>query len=244
MTLTDIRTAVYKLLQIPSGDQSGFDAHVLVALRQAQLKAQKDHDFVSCQGRGYLTVTPTTGSLLSSAKAGFSSEVPSGSTVSFKSIKRAKVRRETQWQASMFMNQEHYDTLLERSDRNVSTDERYGSLSNPSDDPLLPFATRNVLLFEGGTVYTLESSSVQAMFHGQLWLTPYADINATDFLVDYGHDWLMWEVALHLNTITGTWLPRNEGSHPMPTDNRDSAWQSLVLWDEWMNNSLQDMIAG
>ncbi len=244
MTLTEIRTAVYALLQIPSGDQAGFDAHFLVALRQAQLKAQQSHDFVLCQGRGYLTVAPTTGSLLSGAKAGFSSEAPTGSTVSFKNIKRAKVRYSATWLPATFMSQEAYDSLVERADRNVNSDERTGLSDGTSDGYYLPLATRNVLTYEGGYIYTRETASVNVLLHGQLWLAPYADINATDFLVEYGHNWLMWEVALQLNAITGTWLPRNEGSHPIPTDNRDSAWQALIGWDAYYNNTLTDLLAG
>lgn len=246
MPLSDLKTALYKLLQIPSGDQAGYDTHALLAFNHAQKSAQLRHDFAMCQSRGYLVVTAETGSLLASAQAGFSSEAPTGATVSFKSITRAQIRYSSAWYPALFMKYEEYASRLERAERNTNVLERYESVSQGQvdADPLLPFATRNVLTWEGGRIYSLLASNVTVRLFGQTWLTAYTAFTDTDFLVEHGSSFLLWEAALHMNHMTGTWLPRSEGELPPPESLRDKAWEDLILWDSYMHQTQSDLVAG
>lgn len=243
MNLADLKTALYGLLQIEAADQQSYDVHALMAFNQAQVKAQRNHDFELCKGRGYLVIPPETGSLLDSARAGFSSEVVTGSSVNFKSITRAFVRNNATWEYAKVMRFEEYQALSERSQRNVGLDD----ISCDKSDytyAFYPFATRNLFLFEGPRAYNVTDETLTYRVHGHMWLKPYYDFNATDFLVERGSDYLLWEAALHLNHKTGTWLPRSEGELSPPESTRNDAWESLLLWDSYMHNTQLDLVAG
>lgn len=243
-TLAEIKTSVYDLLQIPTADQASYDSLLLRILNMAQRDAQKKHDFELCKGRGYLTIVPTTGSLLASAQAGFSSGAPYGDLVSIKSIKRVKVWSGSTWTPGKLLTQEEYDALVERADRNtVPIDHFTDNVVDPSYSHLT-FSTRRVVTLEGTRLYVPnDSENVQVLLHGQLWMTPYADWTDTDFLVQNGGDWLMWYAALVLNHKTGTWLPRSEGELNPPERYRDEAWESLILWDTFIRDTQQDLLA-
>jgi hypothetical protein len=55
--------------------------------------------------------------------------------------------------------------------------------------------------------------------------------NNTDFLLQFGSKWLMWDACCNLNTLVKEYVPRQEGNIPAPTDQRDQAWQELIAWD-------------
>lgn len=242
MPLSDLKTPLYDLLQVPAGDRASWDAHALVAFNLGLKRAQRDHDFKLAEGRGYLTVVPEAGALLASAQAGFSSEAPSGATVSFKSIKRTHVRASGGWDNARTVTSEEYDKLLERYTRQGEAYSRY-----PTESELTtygPFSTRNMFTLEGGRVYCPNNSESRVVrFTGQLWLTPFADFTGTNFLVDHGADWLLWYAALHLNHIFGTWVPRSEGELNPPEKQLEDAWNSLVLWDSYTNQTDTIIIA-
>jgi hypothetical protein len=53
----------------------------------------------------------------------------------------------------------------------------------------------------------------------------------TDFLLQFGDDYLMWDSCVRLNPLVKEFVPRQEGNVPAPTDERDQAWQDLITWD-------------
>lgn len=53
----------------------------------------------------------------------------------------------------------------------------------------------------------------------------------SDPFLQFGDDFLMWDSCVRLNPIVKEYVPRQEGNVPAPTDERDQAWQDLVLWD-------------
>lgn len=55
--------------------------------------------------------------------------------------------------------------------------------------------------------------------------------NDTDFLLQFGDDFLMWDACVRLNPLVKEFVPRQEGNVPAPTDERDQAWQDLIDWD-------------
>jgi hypothetical protein len=53
----------------------------------------------------------------------------------------------------------------------------------------------------------------------------------TDFMLQFGDDFLMWDSCVRLNPLVKEFVPRQEGNVPTPTDNRDQAWADLIAWD-------------
>lgn len=55
--------------------------------------------------------------------------------------------------------------------------------------------------------------------------------NNSDFMLQFGDDFLMWDSCVRLNPLVKEFVPRQQGNVPAPTDERDQAWQDLVTWD-------------
>jgi hypothetical protein len=55
--------------------------------------------------------------------------------------------------------------------------------------------------------------------------------NNSDFILQFGDDFLMWDACVRLNPLVKEYVPRQEGNVPAPTNERDAAWQDLIAWD-------------
>jgi hypothetical protein len=55
--------------------------------------------------------------------------------------------------------------------------------------------------------------------------------NNSDFLLQFGDDFLMWDACCNLNPLVKEYVPRQEGNVSAPTEQRDAAWQDLIAWD-------------
>lgn len=53
----------------------------------------------------------------------------------------------------------------------------------------------------------------------------------SDFMLEFGDDFLMWDACCNLNVLIRQYVPRQEGNVPSPTEQRDSAWADLIAWD-------------
>lgn len=243
MSLATLKTAAYDILQVTSPSAAD-DVTMLMAFNHARLKAERDHDFVLSKGLAYLAVTATTGSLLSAATAGYTAGAPSGSAVTMKSIRHAKVYDDTaaEWVRAEVMSLDKYEGLIERADR----DQPYnGTLSGSIEGTSYQvFDTRHVLYIDGPTIYTPSTTGIDAKFFCYKWLDNYASFAAADdFLITYGPDFLLWDVVVQFNHKKGTFIPRNDGSLSPPTEMRDAAWESLIKWDAYMGNTSNYIIA-
>ncbi len=239
MSLSTIKTAAYGLLQV-SAPSSADDVLMLELLNQARVKAERDHDFYLSYAPAYLTIAET-GTLLSTAKAGFTSGAPSGSTVTgIKKVEKAWLWDSTDsvWSKCAWMEEQLYTQLTERADRLESPD-FWGDTSN---GPAFP--SRRVLYKAGQTVFLHEwDVSTHARVYAYQWLPAYASFAAPDdFLIQYGADYLMWSAVVGFNYLKGTFIPRHEGSLAPPSDMVDRAWNSLVLWDSYERATVDDIL--
>ena len=76
-----------------------------------------------------------------------------------------------------------------------------------------------------------ESMNVNVL--GYQWITPYTTLDSTtDWLIEYGFSFMMWQTILELNHIVHIFVPRQEGSLPPPEKQRNEAWSNLVVVDE------------
>lgn len=245
MSLQTIRDNAFEILQLSSAQQTASATLSLALLNQARLKAERDHDFVLCNVMAYLSVTATTGSLISTATDGLTSGVPSGSTVLVKSIKRVEAYINSQWVQLRLLNRESY---AERQYKFDSLNTYPWTMNDPEPLPTT-LATDDgslVVWWFGGTLFTNSTSAVVLRLYCSKWLASYATIGATaDFMITYGEDWLMWSLVVALNHKSGTFVPKNEGSVDIggPLGMRGEAWDSLILWDTHLHPSTQDILA-
>ncbi len=81
-----------------------------------------------------------------------------------------------------------------------------------------------------GTVVNA-GDSVTIAIAGQTWMDPYTRPSDTDFLLQNGFDFMMWQTIVEMNFLLLKYVARQEGTIAPPTQARDAAWESLVLWD-------------
>ena len=239
MSLSAIKTAAYSLLQV-SAPTAADDVLMLELLNQARVKAEREHDFYLTYAPAYMSVAET-GTLLSTAKAGFTSGVPSGSTVTgLKKVEKAWLYDATssRWSKCAWMEEQLYTQLMERADSLESPDFWGDTTSSPA------FPSRRVLYTVGQTVMLHDwDATAQVRLHAYHWLPAYASFAAPDdIIIQYGADFLMWSAVIAFNHLKGTFIPRHEGSLGPPTDMRDEAWSSLVLWDSFNRPTASDIL--
>lgn len=248
MSLTTIQTAVWDmLLEEGQSPTAADDVSLLAALNHARLDAERKMDWVASESVGYVTIPATTGALLSATKAGYTVGVgPSGSALDIKQIRWARTfENGTTWCPAKVQKQSTYEALLVRGDRENNS-------WWPIEDPVQAWSesrlpeTRNLLLLDGLSIYTLRASSVDARLHCYTWLSAYTSFTAPDdFLITKGEDYLMWSAILQMNVKRGVFLPRNEGSltEEAISGRKESAWESLLLWDSGLKNQNDYILA-
>jgi len=79
--------------------------------------------------------------------------------------------------------------------------------------------------------YSPKSDSVTLAVSGQTWMQPYTKPSDTDFLLENGFQFMMWQCLIELNYMLLKFVARQEGTIAPPTAARDAAWEALVLWD-------------
>ena len=105
-----------------------------------------------------------------------------------------------------------------------------------------PSTCRSLVLLKSGTkLYpsiTL-TEEVTIELTGYRWMDKYtADaLDATDFLLEDGFDFMMWQTILEMNYIVQVFVPRVEGSLSPPEKARNEAWASLMTNDAFATAS-------
>jgi len=111
-------------------------------------------------------------------------------------------------------------------------DQGMGGLDRYPGDVDLSYYQDTELTINGrfGTVSpTADSRELQ--ISGNVWMAPYTDERDTDFLLDNGFEFMLWQTIIELNHIFLKFVARQEGTLGPPTAARDAAWEALVLWD-------------
>lgn len=67
--------------------------------------------------------------------------------------------------------------------------------------------------------------------------TDYAATTPVDFLLDFGSQYMKWELIMQLNPVYQKFVPRQEGNvgneMKLITQYRDEAWRKLTVWDSY-----------
>lgn len=246
MSLATIRTTVLDLvLQEAVVPSSADDVTLLTALNAVRQEAERNHDWVASKRIAYLRVIPTTGSLLSAATAGYTvGSGPSGSAVLIKGIRKGRRFNSTDstWGPAHVMTYDKYEQLLTKANRQTPIDVLQPETAEWSTATAAEsfLTTKGVMLQDGLRAYVNETTNQDFKLWVFEWLPAYASVAAPDdFLITYGSDYLMWGAIEWLNFKKGTFLPRKEGSitPELVRDMKQRAWDSLVLWDVFMQQS-------
>lgn len=210
-------------------------------MNSVRQSAENALDLEAARCVAYVTVSPT-GTLFSTAKAAFSSGAPSGSSVDLKSIESCAVYDSTNslWLRGTYTSLEDYEARQERFNRMQMHDDTSNvDVELAQLDPtLLPYGTRNMVLFHGLTLYTPLSTSIQVRVRGHKWLSAYADFNAADdWLVSRCAEWFQWALVVRLNMLKGAFLTRAEGSIDLAEVRRlqDAEWDAVVLQNSFIH---------
>jgi len=66
---------------------------------------------------------------------------------------------------------------------------------------------------------------------GNVWLPEYTKCTDTDQILQNGFDFMMWQSIVEVNHMLLKFVPRQEGTIAPPTQARDVALESLIVWD-------------
>lgn len=63
------------------------------------------------------------------------------------------------------------------------------------------------------------------------------DDDVTDFILQFGDDFLFWDACCRLNYLNEQWVLRVEGKVGPPKEERQKAWDDLLAWDAGVVNT-------
>lgn len=68
---------------------------------------------------------------------------------------------------------------------------------------------------------------------GSFWMPDYVNDADTDFIMEHGFDFLLWQSVIEVNHLLQKFIPRQEGALAPPTTSRDEALSSIILLDSY-----------
>lgn len=245
---TDIRTAVKYYLQSnfpsaasavsgsgsPTDVDTAMDILILLACNNAQKWAQLKHDF-RLNDVVVRATLPSTG--LGKVITSLVDDFDGTTTYDLKSISHVwrvatdGTKYPVRWMTRAKWVTEKMD-ILNKIGRTSLDEERY------------PYDGLNQDQCWDSTVYVLvgnrlvceppNTEEISLVIDGQAWMTSYAmTTHETDWLADKGKAFLMFAAICEANLLIQTFVPRQEGSLPPPTAERDTHFTALMDWDNW-----------
>ena len=191
---------------------------ILVAANNAMRSGQKRHDFNFLAGSVQVSVDPDTGADWTSLTSVATNLRRIEGAFLVQTAGMAPIRWTTR--------QNLANEVIRSNDRSVSR-EWY-----PTD--ATEYVTETIALVEGNKVYLhpKPEAATTVELTGYTWLTDLAVVGDTNFMLEYGFDWVMWQTLVELNYYTKQFVARQEGNLPPPTQMAERAWLDLVQWDD------------
>lgn len=240
MSLATIRKAVWGYLDV-SSPTTVEDDLLLSAMNNVRQGAEMALDLEAARCVAYVTVSPT-GTAMSEAKAGLTSGAPSGAAVDVKSINNVDVYDATNavWLRGTYVSMENYEARKELFNRRQVYDDTSDVDVELAqlDTTLLPFGTRDLVLYHGLTLYTPLSTSIVVRLRGHKWLAEYTGFNGVDdWLTQRCTQWFTWAAAVEVNMRRQAFVQRAEGSIDVSELRRlrDEAWENVVLQNSFIH---------
>jgi hypothetical protein len=220
----ELRSAVLQYLQVPTSDEAMFTRNstdlILVATNNALRTAQKRHDFNYLLHTAQVTVDPSLGVDWTSITN------PEGTGTTLRRLECVFLVQATGVLPIRWMTRAHLaNEVLRSNDRSVAR-EWY-----PTD--AVEYVTDQYALVEGNKIYIhpKPDTATTVELTGYKWLADMASASDTNFIIEFGFDWLMWQTLVELNYFTKQFVARQEGNLPPPTQMAERAWLDLVDWD-------------
>lgn len=66
---------------------------------------------------------------------------------------------------------------------------------------------------------------------GFKWIDDITGLTDTNFFIEHGFEWLMWQMIIELNHLSKQFVFRQEGNLGPPTQQVQNSWDDLVGWD-------------
>lgn len=85
--------------------------------------------------------------------------------------------------------------------------------------------------------------SIKLAFDGNVWMSDYTSMSDTDFILEDGFEFMMWQTVLEVNYMLLKFVARQEGTISPPTAARDMALMAFIDNDatEFDGNSYSDI---
>lgn len=236
MTITTLKSEIAAYLQQSPTDYlvNGVDL-LLNAINRSHQYAQQQYDFQFARCTVDALVSLTNGSPMSPLPLHGTSNL-----VTVKKITRSYVND----------NFGGYRPLLfwDRDTQGADADQRWAGIPYPfapvqRDMPSYPNFNMAYLVQFGRTLLIYPNAQVvirqdplPVFLDVYRYFPDYKDdsLDNVDFLLEFGSDFLLWNSICRLNVRSKEFVPRQEGNIPVPTDERDKAWQDLLAWDAQM----------
>lgn len=200
--------------------EAKIDAAILVAVNNAKLFAEKQHDFAYTEVSVPVTLTSAGASIFA---------LGSGPTKMKKVTGVKLVCSDGGTKPMLFTKGKDLDIRQRISDR-LGVEDRYPSYSPGAISHEPQITLRGLTLNSFPLLSSGESMSI--MVDGYKWTDRYTALdNTTDWLIQCGFDFLMWQTIIELNYIVNIFVPRQEGSLSPPEKLRDEAFASLLIVD-------------
>ncbi len=242
MTLAKLTSSIFKVLQVDAPDQAALYPYLLLAYNQVRKEAECKHDFQLGRSWGYLAV-PVGGASWLTVKDAFSGGAPSGTDLKMKSIRHVKIYdSSTQVWGSIIVR--NLETVLQAK-------QQASYISDRSGEQFGAFVSRGVITRHGNKLELSGATEAKVLqVYGDFWLADYTDVTSVvenpDWFVEHCHPYLFWSTLLAMNKIEQTFVMRAEGNLTEQSIRtaQEAAWDSVVLWDTYLNGSSGSDILG
>jgi hypothetical protein len=239
-TIAQLKAEIASYLQREVSDfyVNGIDL-LLTTINAAHTEAQKKRDFERAKVPVDIQVNFGRTTLMSTAILHGTGIVVDGDTVPAEEIKvKRLIRAYYEVPNSTSVVPIRLVTAgSEAYDRWLATRATYRWSPPPQQDTEFYIVNSgNYLYSYGASPVAQGNDTFKVVFDAYRFMPDYEESDAsgawvTDFLLDFGYEYLFWFSLCRLNYLNKEFVQREEGNLAPPKDEREEAWNSLVRWD-------------
>lgn len=201
------------------------DEAILVAANNARKFAEMRHDFSANRMTGFATLA--VGTVLDLSNVAID-ETNTPAYRSFKTLNAVYLRNATEGTLiplKVEARQTQMVRLMKRQDLDmVQWDASQKAIVN-------------------GRLLTLDplAESTAIAIDGNVWMQDYTEDTDTDWMLDHGFEFMMWQCIIELNHMLMKFVTRQEGTMSPPVTSRDLALDNLIVNDSYTLDIYHDL---
>jgi len=94
-----------------------------------------------------------------------------------------------------------------------------------------------------GRLVTLDplAEATEIAIDGNVWMEDYVDDSDTDWMLEHGFEFMMWQCIIELNHMLQKFVPRQEGALAPPVRSRDEALDKMIVNDSYTLDIYHDL---